>query len=682
MSSTTARLITAAAVTVTAAVLAPQARAQPRDGALHLLDVPYLPQSEALCGGAAVAMVMRYWGATNVYAETFADLVDRAAEGIRGEDLLNALHARGWQATSIRGDPALVQSHLAEGRPVIALVEDRPGRFHYVVIAGWSRGRVILHDPARAPFRVVDEKAFSAAWSESGYWTLVTTPPSDGSGTAAVPKDAEPSRPASSERARTSGPGRECDGMVAEGVRLANAEDLEGARRLFEVAAESCPGSAAPWREMAGLHALRSRWRDAAEDARRALTRDGADPLASRILATALFLEGQPDDALDAWNAVGEPVVDLVHVTGLDRTRYQVVARTAGLQPQALLTRAALERARRRLAELPAAQTTRVGYRPARNGRAQVDAVVLERALLPSSAVSLAAIGIRAITDRELNAGLASPSGGGELWTAAWRWWERRPRVSLGLASPAPFGGVWGVDGFGERQTYANAGSTIEEARTHAGFHVSDWTRAGFRWETGVAFDRWRHTGRAVSLAFSGQQRLADDRAVVDARAGAWTGGVRAWTLGLRTEWRSQTRHEGTVWSGRAGVEAAANGSPLALWPGAGTGQGRDVLLRAHPLLDEGIISRGVFGRRLMHGGAEWRRWVQPVGKPLRIAPAVFVDTARASAGLELSDRRWQSDAGVGVRIALPGAGVVRIDLARGLRDGATALSIGWARNP
>ena len=155
---------------------APQARAQPRDGPLHLLDVPYLPQSEALCGGAAVAMVMRYWGAANVYAETFADLVDRAAEGIRGEDLLNALHSRGWPAASLRGDPALVQTHLADGRPVIALIQDRPGRFHYVVIVGWSRGRVILHDPARAPFRVVDDKTFSAAWSESGYWTLVVTP--------------------------------------------------------------------------------------------------------------------------------------------------------------------------------------------------------------------------------------------------------------------------------------------------------------------------------------------------------------------------------------------------------------------------------------------------------------------------------------------------------------------------
>ena len=42
-----------------------------------------------------MAMVMRYWGATGVYAETFADLVDPTAGGIRGEDLLNALPGLG-----------------------------------------------------------------------------------------------------------------------------------------------------------------------------------------------------------------------------------------------------------------------------------------------------------------------------------------------------------------------------------------------------------------------------------------------------------------------------------------------------------------------------------------------------------------------------------------------------------
>ena len=243
--------------------------------------------------------------------------------------------------------------------------------------------------------------------------------------------------------------------------------------------------------------------------------RDGADPLASRILATALFLEDHPDEALDAWNDVGEPVVDIVNVTGLERTRYQVVARAVGL--------AAADAAHARGTAEGAPAPRRAAGRaddarrlPSRRKRPRpVDAVILERSLLPSSPVLLAAIGIRAITDRELSAGLASPSGGGELWTAAWRWWEHRPRVALGFAAPAPFGGVWGVDAFGERQTYANAGSTIVETRTRAGFHVSDWTRTGFRWDAGAG---------VRSLARHGPRRLADVFRTAAARRRSGTG--------------------------------------------------------------------------------------------------------------------------------------------------------------
>ena len=35
---------------------------------LTVLDVPFIAQSELLCGGAAAAMVMRYWGERGVDA--------------------------------------------------------------------------------------------------------------------------------------------------------------------------------------------------------------------------------------------------------------------------------------------------------------------------------------------------------------------------------------------------------------------------------------------------------------------------------------------------------------------------------------------------------------------------------------------------------------------------------------
>jgi hypothetical protein len=51
-------------------------------GSGTILEVPYLPQTEALCGGAAAAMLFRYWGDRHADVQQFAPLVDRRAGGI------------------------------------------------------------------------------------------------------------------------------------------------------------------------------------------------------------------------------------------------------------------------------------------------------------------------------------------------------------------------------------------------------------------------------------------------------------------------------------------------------------------------------------------------------------------------------------------------------------------------
>lgn len=653
------------------AAAAPTGEARGQSGAVHLLDVPYIPQTEALCGGAAVAMVLRFWGATGVYAETFADLVDPAAGGIRGEDLVRAVTARGWQALTFAGDDQLVRSHLLKRRPVIALIEDRPGRFHYVVIVGWQNGRVVLHDPARAPFRVLDESTFRAVWQKGRYWTMLALP-----GSASEPTVTPPS---SDAVVANEGP---CSGMVQEGVRLGTAGAHDDARTVLEAAIDACPEAGAPWRELAGLRALRGEWGAAASSAREAVRRDPADQHAWRILATSRFLEGDTDGALDAWNRVGEPILDLVNITGLDRTRYRVVADTLGLRPNTLLRARDLQAARRRLAALPSAQGTRVAYVPDSSGRARVDASVLERPVAPVSPVALAAVGVNALADRELRASFASVSGGGELWTVQWRWWERRPRVAATLAIPAPrrLGGTWSLDAYDERQTYGAAIADVVEDRRGAAFRVADWATANLRWHSAIAIDRWRERGTTTTIQAGAVQQLIGDRLGTEITGGVLTGAIQSWTLRARGDWRSASRHEGTVWIARGGYEAAGESAPLAVWPGAGTGPGRDVLLRAHRMLDDGVIRTAVFGRRLVHGSGEVRRWFSVRQKPLRVALAGFVDVARVRDGITSSDLRAHMDVGAGARVAVAGAGVLRVDVARGLRDANTALSIGWTR--
>jgi hypothetical protein len=185
---------------------------------------------------------------------------------------------------------------------------------------------------------------------------------------------------------------------------------------------------------------------------------------------------------------------------------------------------------------------------------------------------------------------------------------------------------------------------------------------------------------RAAAASGSARYRFFSERAFAEVRAGLWAGQVESWTLAVASEWRSSARNEGSVVIARAVDSVAASDAPLALWPGAGTGQGRDGLLRAHPLIDDGVIDDGVFGRQVINAGCEWRRWMQPARKPVHLGPALFIDAARAFHGLDSSIERWQYDVGAGFRLAIPGSGVLRIDAAHGLRDGRNALSMGWSK--
>ena len=107
----------------------------------------------------------------------------------------------------------------------------------------------------------------------------------------------------------------------------------------------------------------------------------------------------------------------------------------------------------------------------------------------------------------------------------------------------------------------------------------------------------------------------------------------------------------------------------------------RAPLLRAHPLLSDGVVDltpASAFGRTLAFGSAEVQRWLE---RPtlVRLGLAAFTDVARASRQAGGGRTPVQVDVGAGLRIKIPGTpGVLRADVAHGLRDGANALTFGW----
>ena len=131
------------------------------------IDVPYLPQTDALCGGAAAAMVFRYWGDVHADAMEFAPLVDRRAGGIADGVLIDAVRKRGWQTVALTGGLADLQRRLAGHQPVIVLLADRGARYHYVVVTGKTDEGVTIHDPSWGPSRQIKNAEFDRRWGAS-----------------------------------------------------------------------------------------------------------------------------------------------------------------------------------------------------------------------------------------------------------------------------------------------------------------------------------------------------------------------------------------------------------------------------------------------------------------------------------------------------------------------------------
>jgi len=666
-----------AAAVLLASIVPATATPDGQAGDRRLLDVPYLPQSEDLCGGAAVAMVLRYWGDRNVHADDFSPLVDRSAAGIRTDALTTAVSRLGWDAFPLGAgtgaDDEWIRGHLGNGRPIVALIQIAPGRYHYVVIVGWGNGRVIAHDPAAAPFTVIPLADFDRAWSAAGRWALLILPVA---GRDAAPPS-EPSPPRGTSPA--AGP---CGLLVQQMVNLARAGGLAASAAGLDTATQLCPDVPAAWREFAGVRFLQSRWDEAAALAERATLLEPADEAGWDLLATSRFLNDQPVQALRAWNRLARPTVDLMQVEGLRRTRHPVVAALVRLPPHLLLTPADLRHAARRLNELPSASATRLQYRPIDGGRATIEVAVIERAVVPRRAAAIAVTIARAVLQRDARLEVAAPTGSGELLAAQWRWQAERPRLALSLAVPAVswIPGIITVEGAAERQSYALE-SPMQTERRHAGVQIADWASGALRWSAALGFDRWaaeRHASAGAGFDF----RFGADRAALSIDGTAWMPmglGHRFAAGGASAAWRSATDHRQRGWSVVAGLAAATAMAPLDLWPGAGAGHARAPLLRAHPLLDDGVLTGEVFGRRLLHAGVEYRQpLLASVAGTLHLA--LFIDTARAWQRGGTRDRSaLHGDAGTGLRVVLPGkGGTLRLDLARGLRDKRVALSTGW----
>ena len=366
---------------------------------------------------------------------------------------------------------------------------------------------------------------------------------------------------------------------------------------------------------------------------------DENDSYSWRVLAVGRFLVGDASRALDAWNTIDEPRVDLIDVSGLTRTRTSIVADVIELSPRELLVEDQLRHARRRLEALPSVTGARIAYRPRVSGQADVEVLVRERPLVVrGTADALWTVG-RAIVEQHGRLALSSPTGGGEVWSGDWRWERNRPRLGMSLVVPQPsaVGRLWRVDAEWERHSFGSRRSSratgiATETHHRVALQVGDWVTPDVRWSAGAGLDQWSGRGHHLSLDLGVEARAADDRAAVQVEASVWvplSHESAFMTSGVTASWRGPAPIRGTSLRTRVGLHGVTSVAPLSLWPRPDTGQAGTTLLRAHPALRHGIVRSDQLGQALVGGSVEIERPLGRIG-PIGSGLVMFTDVARA----------------------------------------------------
>ena len=642
--------------------------------------MPYLPQSVLLCGGAAVAMVERWWGRRGVYAEDFAHLVRPELGGILTTDLTSAARARGWDTRALTGTPELVQRHLHVGIPVVALIQVARDQYHYVVVLGWSDGRVVFHDPAQAPFTTLDETRFLARWAGADHWALVLQPPP----TAVATPGADRSEPVPADSLP-------CAPWLDRALDAVAANQLDEAAGLLAEARQACPTEPLVLRELAGVRFKQGRHTEARRTALEYLALVPGDGHGWQLLATSRYLTGDPDGALQAWNQIDRPTVDLVRVDGNREIRFREIVDATSLPHGTVLTPPGLALARRRVAAIPALRRAEVGYQPIPGGIVEVQVTVVERPTVEPAWRLLVSGAFRAVAQHDVGLEVSSPAGAGELWSGTWRWDSARPRVAFRVDLPATLGfpGVVEIEGTWERFRFVLDTTTtavFEETRRSTALGFGSWVTAGVHPSAALRLERWSGNRQYLVASAGVDLRARGNRFTLSARSEhavavathpAYTRG------GALVTWASALGLEQASWSTRLGFDWASPQAPLGTWPVAGGNPSWAIPLRADPLAGGGLLTGRNAGRRIIHAGLAGDHPVHRFG-PLILAVGGFLDGAEVIAAADGSPAgRFYLDGGAGLRIGLADGqfGVLRIDFARGLlADRRSALTVGVHR--
>jgi len=141
------------------------------------LEVPVILQTPERCGPAALAMVLRYYGAAPEALLEAEGAYDPVLRGSLITDLAGAARRAGYPAAIATLTPDSVIELLGSGVPPILLYQNGRGPItvgHFGVVTGWDPGRGVftLNDGTSRP-RVTSRADLVKRWETAGSQALV-----------------------------------------------------------------------------------------------------------------------------------------------------------------------------------------------------------------------------------------------------------------------------------------------------------------------------------------------------------------------------------------------------------------------------------------------------------------------------------------------------------------------------
>jgi Surface antigen variable number repeat len=500
-------------------------------------------------------------------------------------------------------------------------------------------------------------------------------------------------------------PGREAsnyDALVASGVEHGReGRTLEADQALMQAIAGD-PGRPEAFVERGGLRFLEKRYDEAIGDLEAALAR-GADAYARELLASSLYLSGRTDDALAAWNALGQPTLGRIDVVGLAHTREIVVRRElAALAEGGPLSLDALRAARLRLRELGIFRQITLRPLPRGEGKADLEVALTEEHGLAESWQGFAVSTIVNAGQERVFLRYANLGGTGVSLGGSYRWSDNRPETALFLEWPRPFGLPVSLDlrGFRGRQAYDLDGVFVR--RSH-GLDLVARRVFGARTVGQLALRSRDRSFSAPPGSTSPAPGLilgleaGVDRKLFESHRQRVDGSLRAFqavralggdlgfpkvTLSVRHQVAlsplEQQPIERSLLVERVFVGWGGAGMPEDEMFAPGGSPEMELPLRAHRLTREGVIGGSPVGRSLVLANVEWRRRLFKTGA-FQLGTALFYDGACVQ-DVHTGSTRILHDVGVGLRLGMKAGPLLRLDYGHGLADGKNAFFIGLSQ--